>query len=162
MSQTIHSIDVLTNKGEKQTLSQYQGQVLLIVNTASACGFTPQYAGLEKLHKEFSEKGFQVLAFPCNQFGEQEKGDNSEIANFCDLQFNITFPLFDKIDVNGERAHPLFELLKTQAPGILGTKKIKWNFTKFLVGKDGNVIKRYAPTTKPEAIVNDIEKALSA
>lgn len=162
MSNAIHSIEVTTNKGEKQTLAEYNGQVLLVVNTASACGFTPQYAGLEKLQQQFSEKGFQVLAFPCNQFGQQEKGDSAEIANFCDLQFNITFPLFEKIEVNGDNAHPLFQQLKSEAPGILGTQKIKWNFTKFLVGKNGKVIKRYAPTTKPEAIISDIEQALSA
>lgn len=161
MSQSIYDFEVTTNKGETKTLAEYKNEVMLIVNTASACGFTPQYEGLQNLYKEYADNGFSVLAFPCNQFGKQEKGNNEEIASFCDLQFNISFPLFDKIDVNGDSAHPLFSYLKQQAPGLLGTKKIKWNFTKFLVGKDGTVIKRYAPTTKPEDIEADLKSALA-
>lgn len=161
MSQSIYDFEVTTNQGEIKTLAEFKNEVMLIVNTASACGFTPQYEGLQNLYKEYADEGFNVLAFPCNQFGKQEKGNNEEIASFCDLQFNISFPLFDKIDVNGDNAHPLFSYLKQQAPGLLGTKKIKWNFTKFLVGKDGTVIKRYAPTTKPEDITADLKSALA-
>lgn len=160
MSQTIYDFEATTNKGETKNLSEFQNKVMLLVNTASACGFTPQYEGLQKLYKDFGEETFSVLAFPCNQFGKQEKGNSEEIASFCDLQFNISFPLFEKIDVNGDNTHPLFAFLKKQAPGVLGTQKIKWNFTKFLVGKDGTVVKRYAPTTKPEAIVADIKAEL--
>ncbi len=141
-------------------LNQFTDKVLLIVNTASDCGFTPQYEGLQKLYSRLSEQGFEVLAFPCNQFKQQESGNSKEIQQFCDLRFNIKFPLFDKIEVNGDNAHPLFTYLKQQAPGILGSKSIKWNFTKFLVNRQGEVIKRYAPTTKPEAIAADIEKLL--
>lgn len=148
-------------KGENVELSSFEGKVLLVVNTASACGFTPQYEGLQKLYSQYSDQDFEVLAFPCNQFGKQEKGSNDEIKSFCDLNFNISFPLFAKIEVNGENTHPLYAHLKQEAPGILGTKKIKWNFTKFLVGKDGSVIKRYAPTTKPDAIEADIKAALA-
>jgi len=148
-------------KGENVELSSFEGKVLLVVNTASACGFTPQYEGLQKLYSQYSGQDFEVLAFPCNQFGKQEKGSNDEIKSFCDLNFKISFPLFAKIEVNGENTHPLYAHLKQEAPGILGTKKIKWNFTKFLVGKDGSVIKRYAPTTKPEAIEADIKAALA-
>ena len=148
-------------KGENIEMSAYKGKVLLVVNTASACGFTPQYEGLQKIYKEYQDKGFEILAFPCNQFGQQEKGSNDEIKSFCDLNFNITFPLFSKIDVNGDQTHPLFVHLKQEAPGILGTKKIKWNFTKFLIGKDGQVVKRYAPTTKPQAIEADIKAQLA-
>jgi len=134
---------------------------MLIVNTASACGFTPQYKGLQKLYQEHQTNGLEILAFPCNQFKQQEKGSNEEIQQFCDLQFNIKFSLFDKIEVNGSNAHPLFEFLKDQAPGILGSKGIKWNFTKFLVNRKGEVIKRYAPSTKPSAIEADIKKLLA-
>jgi glutathione peroxidase len=132
----------------------------LIVNTASACGFTPQYAGLEDLYKQHKAEGFEVLAFPCNQFGQQEKADDTEIKNFCDLNFNISFDLFAKIDVNGEHASPLFDFLTDQAKGVLGSKKIKWNFTKFLVNRDGKVLKRYASIDKPEKIAADIIKLL--
>jgi len=145
---------------EKVELSQFTDTVLLIVNTASDCGFTPQYEGLQKLHSQLAMQGFDVLAFPCNQFKQQESGSNEEIQKFCNLRFNITFPLFDKVDVNGSHAHPLFTYLKEQAPGILGSKSIKWNFTKFLVNRQGEVIKRYAPTTKPEDITADIKKLL--
>jgi glutathione peroxidase len=143
--------------GEEVNLSDYKGKVLLIVNTASECGFTPQYAGLEELYKKYQDK-FEVLAFPCNQFGGQEPGDESKIKEFCDLRFNITFPLFSKIDVNGENTHPLFNYLKSQAPGLMGSKKIKWNFTKFLIDKNGNVVSRFAPTAKPESLEDDIKK----
>ncbi len=148
-------------KGENIEMSAYKGKVVLVVNTASACGFTPQYEGLQNIYKAYQDQGFEILAFPCNQFGQQEKGSNDEIKSFCDLNFNISFPLFAKIDVNGDQTHPLFNHLKQEAPGILGTKKIKWNFTKFLIGKDGQVIKRYAPTTKPQAIEADIKAQLA-
>mgnify|MGYP000191599327 CR=1 FL=1 len=156
----IYQFSVIDNTGESVALSTYQNKVLLIVNTASDCGFTPQYKGLQELYQKHQAEGLEVLAFPCNQFKQQEKGSNEEIKQFCDLRFNIKFPLFSKIDVNGENTDPLFNYLKTQAPGILGSKNIKWNFTKFLVNKEGNVVKRYAPTTKPEAIESDIEKLL--
>jgi len=157
----IYQFSVLNNKQERIELTHYNNQVLLIVNTASHCGFTPQYKGLQSLHDTFNERGFEVLAFPCNQFKQQESGSNEEIQQFCDLQFNIKFPLFDKIEVNGDNTNPMFDYLKQQAPGILGSKSIKWNFTKFLVNRQGEVVKRYAPTTKPEAIKADIEKLLA-
>tara|TARA_B100000767_G_C19655393_1_gene488641 strand:+ start:389 stop:880 length:492 start_codon:yes stop_codon:yes gene_type:complete len=157
---SIYQFDAINNRGESVALSDFKGKVLLIVNTASACGFTPQYAGLEQLHKDHQAQGLQVLAFPCNQFGKQEKGSNDEIKGFCDLNFNISFPLMDKIEVNGDNTHPLYEYLKKSAPGILGSKNIKWNFTKFLINKQGEVVKRYAPTTKPAQLVNDINKLL--
>lgn len=162
VTETVYPFSALNNKNENIELKDYQGKVMLIVNTASACGFTPQYEGLQVLYAEHQAQGLEVLAFPCNQFKQQEKGNNEEIQQFCDLTFNIKFPLFDKIDVNGDNTHPLFAFLKVQAPGILGSKSIKWNFTKFLVNKKGEVVKRYAPTTKPESIKADIEKLLSA
>jgi glutathione peroxidase len=146
--------------GTATSLEPHRGKVLLIVNTASKCGFTPQYDGLEALHRDYAERGFEVLAFPCNQFGGQEPGDAAEIANFCTLTYDVTFPVFAKIDVNGAGADPLFERLKSDVPGVFGSKAIKWNFTKFLVGRDGEVVDRYAPTTKPEDIRKDIEKLL--
>jgi glutathione peroxidase len=146
--------------GEMQDLSQYEGQTVLIVNTASKCGFTGQYEGLEALYAEYKEQGLVVLGFPCNQFGEQEKGEDSEIASFCQKNYGVSFPMFSKIEVNGDNTAPLYQELKVQAPGIMGTKKIKWNFTKFLVNKQGQVT-RYAPTTKPEALKSDIEAALA-
>jgi glutathione peroxidase len=146
--------------GSDVALSAYAGKVLLIVNTASKCGFTPQYEGLEALHRDYAGKDFEVLGFPCNQFGAQEPGDAAEIASFCSLTYDVTFPVFAKVDVNGSGADPLFAALKKQAPGFLGTEAIKWNFTKFLVGKDGKVVERYAPTTRPEDIKADIEKLL--
>jgi len=160
MTQSIYQFTADNNRNEAVKLSDYQDKVVLIVNTASACGFTPQYKGLQNLYAKHQSKGLEVLAFPCNQFKNQEKGNNEEIQSFCDLQFNIKFPLFSKIDVNGDNAHPLFNFLKEQAPGILGSKGIKWNFTKFLINRQGEVLKRYAPTTKPEAIEADIEKLL--
>jgi glutathione peroxidase len=148
--------------GELVGLSRYHGKVLLIVNTASECGFTPQYQGLEQVYQQFRERGFEVLGFPCNQFGKQEPGTEAEIGAFCEKNYGVTFPLFSKVDVNGENAHPLFKHLKEAAPGVLGTEGIKWNFTKFLINKDGSVYKRYAPQTKPEEIVADIDKLLAA
>ncbi len=141
--------------GKERTLEEFKGNVLLIVNTASACGLTPQYAGLQSLYEKYNGE-LVVLGFPCNQFGEQEKGDSEEIKTFCDLRFNIKFPLFEKIEVNGAGAHPLYKYLVHEKPGILGTEAIKWNFTKFLIGRDGEPVKRYAPTTTPEEIDADI------
>lgn len=148
--------------GESVSLKDYEGQVVLVVNTASKCGFTPQFTGLEAVFQRFHDKGFVVLGFPCNQFLNQDPGSDSDIAQFCSLDYGVTFPMFAKIDVNGPDAHPLFQHLTQAAPGLLGSKKVKWNFTKFLVGKDGKVIDRYAPTTKPEDLVADIEKALAS
>lgn len=147
--------------GSKIDLSAYKGKVLLIVNTASKCGFTPQYEGLEALHRKYADDGLIVLAFPCNQFGAQEPGDAEEIANFCSLKYDVSFPLAAKIDVNGDNADPLWKYLREEQPGLMGSTGIKWNFTKFLVGKDGTVIDRYAPNKKPEALSGDIEKALA-
>ena len=146
--------------GSETDLSPFAGKVLLIVNTASKCGFTPQYAGLEALYRKYEDRGFAVLAFPCNQFGAQEPGDAEEIASFCSLTYDVTFPVFAKVDVNGADAAPLFRHLKSAAKGVLGSEAIKWNFTKFLVDRDGNVVERYAPTTTPEAIEQDIEGLL--
>ena len=148
--------------GSSQPLSAFKGKVVLIVNTASQCGFTPQYQGLESLYKEYKEQGFVVLGFPCNQFGKQEPGESSEIGLFCEKNFGVTFPVFEKIEVNGEGTAPLYKDLKDQASGILGTKSIKWNFSKFLIGKDGVIIGRYAPTTKPEALEQAIRVALKS
>ena len=147
--------------GQPVDLAAFSGQVVLVVNTASQCGFTPQYQGLQQLHDRYGEQGFAVLGFPCDQFGHQELGDEAEIAGFCERNFGVTFPLFSKVDVNGADAHPVFEWLRSEKGGLLGNK-IKWNFTKFLVGRDGRVIGRYSPTTAPEKISGDIEKALAA
>ena len=147
--------------GDNVDLGQYRGQVLMIVNTASKCGFTPQYRGLEAVFQQFRERGVMVLGFPCNQFGAQEPGSTAEIGAFCEKNFGVTFPLFEKVDVNGTAADPLFKHLKHAAPGVMGTEAIKWNFTKFLVKKDGTVYKRYAPTTKPEEMISDIETLLA-
>jgi glutathione peroxidase len=146
--------------GKPVDLAQYRGKVLLIVNTASKCGFTPQYQGLETVYRALHERGVEVLGFPCNQFGKQEPGTEAEIGAFCEKNYGVSFPMFAKVDVNGDQAHPLFQHLKSQAPGVLGTEGIKWNFTKFLVGRDGKVVKRYAPQTKPEEIAEDVEKLL--
>jgi len=143
-------------------LSRYKGQVMLIVNTASACGFTPQFAGLEKLHQKYGAQGLSVLGFPCNQFASQDPGDDAQIANFCQKNYGVSFQMMSKVKVNGSDAHPLYQWLTAEAPGILGSKGIKWNFTKFLVGRDGRVIKRYAPQDSPEKIAKDIEAALAA
>lgn len=157
---TIADFTVTTNKGEPLNLSEKLGKVLLVVNTASKCGFTPQYDGLEKLFEGYKDRGFEVLGFPCNQFGNQEPGDADEIAQFCKLNFGVTFPLMAKVDVNGENASPLFDWMKGEAPGLMGSKGIKWNFTKFLIDRQGKVVKRYAPQDKPERIARDIEKLL--
>ena len=158
---TVHDFSADSLTGVPVALRQYQGKVLLIVNTASQCGFTPQYQGLEALHKQFAGQPFEVLGFPCNQFGRQEPGSAEEIGAFCDRQYGVSFPMFAKIDVNGEHAHPLYQHLKKAAPGILGTEGIKWNFTKFLVRKDGSIHGRYAPTTKPEDLAQDIGKLIA-
>jgi glutathione peroxidase len=147
--------------GAPVDLARYKGKVLLIVNTASECGFTPQYKGLEQVYQQFRDQGVEVLAFPCNQFRGQEPGTESEIGAFCEKNFGVTFPMFTKVDVNGDNAHPLFKQLKRDAPGVLGTEAIKWNFTKFLVRKDGTVYKRYAPSTAPLQLTGDIEKLLA-
>lgn len=144
------------------TLEAFRGKVLLVVNVASKCGFTPQYTGLEALYRDYHERGFEVLGFPCNQFANQEPGNAEEIASFCSTTYDVSFPMFAKVDVNGDKAHPLFQYLKSEKSGLLGTGAIKWNFTKFLVGKDGSVLKRYAPTDKPEKLRGDIEAALAA
>jgi len=157
---SVYPFSVKTIKGEEVSLEQYKGQVLLIVNTASQCGFTPQYKALQELYEAYKDRGFTVLGFPCNQFGGQEPGTESEIAQFCELNFGVTFPLFAKVEVKGANAHPLFAYLTERAPGILGTKSIKWNFTKFLVDRDGEVIGRYAPNTDPGEIRRDIERLL--
>lgn len=156
----LYQIEIEDAKGQKQSLSQYQGKALLIVNTASKCGFTPQYEGLEQLQQSYADKGFSVLAFPCNQFGKQEPGNNEAIQQFCQLTYQTQFPVFAKVDVNGDNAHPLYQWLKTEKKGLLGTRAIKWNFTKFLINPQGEVIKRYAPQDKPEAIAADIEALL--
>jgi glutathione peroxidase len=148
--------------GTPADLSRWRGQVLLIVNTASECGFTPQYAGLEQLYRQYKDRGLAVLGFPCNQFGKQEPGTDAEIGAFCEKNYGVSFPMFAKVDVNGDAAHPLYKHLKEQAPGVLGTQGIKWNFTKFLIGKDGSVVKRYAPQTKPEEIAADIDNLLGS
>jgi len=158
--ESAHSYSVKSISGEQVSLSNFKGQVLLVVNVASKCGFTPQYEGLQSLFEKFSGKGFAVLGFPCNQFGAQEPGNEEEIKNFCSNKFNVTFPLFAKIDVNGEKADPFYSFLKKSEPGIFGTEMIKWNFTKFLVGKDGNVVRRYAPNVSPEKLEADILAAL--
>jgi len=157
----IYQFNAKDSQGDDVELSSYQGKVLLIVNTASNCGFTPQYQGLQNLYQQHQAEGLEVLAFPCNQFKQQEQGSDEDIRQFCDLRFNIKFPLFSKIEVNGDNAHPLYNYLKEQAPGILGSKSIKWNFTKFLINREGLAVKRYAPTTKPEDIAADIAIELS-
>jgi glutathione peroxidase len=159
---SIYDFDALDIAGQPVALAQFRGRPLLIVNTASACGFTPQFAGLEALHQTYGARGLVVLGFPCNQFGKQDPGSNAEIGAFCQKNYGVSFPMMAKIDVNGGEAHPLYQWLTREAPGILGTKAIKWNFTKFLVGKDGQVIQRYAPTDKPESLAADIEAALAA
>jgi glutathione peroxidase len=157
----VYDIPVATLDGETTTLSPYRGQVLLIVNVASRCGFTPQYEGLEALHRRHHDRGFSVLGFPCDQFAHQEPGNADEIRDFCTRVYDVTFPLFAKIDVNGRDAHPLYRFLKKAKPGFLGTRAIKWNFTKFLVGRDGRVLRRYAPNRKPEDIEPDLARTLS-
>jgi glutathione peroxidase len=164
MNNSIYSLKLNLQDIDKKpvNLSEFKGKVLLIVNVASKCGFTPQYEGLEKLYRKYKDKGFEILAFPCNQFGNQEPGTNEEIKNFCSTKYNVTFRLFDKIDVNGPNTHPLYKFLKEAKPGLMGSKDIKWNFTKFLIDRNGNVVERYAPQTTPESIEKDIEKLLNS
>lgn len=158
---TVYDFEAEQINGKTVSLSQYKGKALLIVNTASACGFTPQFGGLEKLHEEYADKGLVVLGFPCNQFGSQDPGSNDEIESFCQVNYGVSFPMMAKVNVNGSDAHPLYQWLTKEARGILGTQAIKWNFTKFLVGRDGAVLKRYAPTDTPESLKADIDKALA-
>ena len=160
MKDSLYDIECKTIDGSISTLKPFQDQVLLIVNTASRCGFTSQYEGLEALYKKYHDSGFSILGFPCNQFGKQEPGDEEQIKSFCDLTYQTTFPLFAKIEVNGENTHPLYQFLKHQAPGVLGTESIKWNFTKFLVNRKGEVVKRFASKDKPEKLTNEIEALL--
>lgn len=161
---TVYDFEAEQINGKSVKLRKFRGKgkVLLIVNTASACGFTPQFSGLEELHQTYRKKGLVVLGFPCNQFAAQDAGSNDEIAEFCQLNYGVSFPMMAKIDVNGEHAHPLYQWLAQEAPGLLGSKLIKWNFTKFLIGKDGTVLKRYAPTDTPASMAMDIEAALAA
>ena len=157
---TVHDYSARTIDGEDRKLSDYQGKVMVIVNTASKCGFTPQYKGLETMFRELQGRGLVVLGFPCDQFGHQEPGDENEIRKFCSLNYDVTFPMFAKVDVNGDHTHPLFQHLKNEAPGLLGSQGIKWNFTKFLVDRSGKVVKRYGSMDKPESMIKDIEKLL--
>jgi len=161
MTDNVYAFKGVNMQGKEVALSDYQGKVLLIVNTASKCGFTPQFKGLESLYQQYKDKGLEILGFPCNQFGHQDPGSNDEISQFCELNYGVTFPMFQKVDVNGDSAHPLFKYLKTQAPGLLGTQAIKWNFTKFLVDKNGKVVDRYAPTDTPEKIAKDVARLLA-
>ncbi|MNE56737.1 Hydroperoxy fatty acid reductase gpx1 [compost metagenome] len=160
MSDALLNIPCTTIKGEQKTLADFGAKALLVVNTASKCGFTPQYKGLESIWRKYRDQGLVVLGFPCNQFGKQEPGNEKEISQFCELNFGVSFPLFRKIEVNGDNAHPLYVQLKKRAPGALGSQGIKWNFTKFLIGKDGTVVKRFAPLTKPEHMISEIEALL--
>jgi glutathione peroxidase len=161
MMTTIHDFDAVGIDGQPSPLAAHAGKALLIVNVASQCGFTPQYAGLQQLWRDYRDRGFAVLGFPCDQFGHQEPGDEAEIAQFCSLNYDVDFPMFAKVEVNGANAHPLWKWLKQEKGGLLGIDAIKWNFTKFLVGRDGRVLKRYAPTDKPESLRKDIEAALA-
>ena len=156
-----HDFTATSIDGDPQPLSDYQGKVMLIVNTASRCGNTPQYEGLEHLHEKYADRGLVVLGFPCGQFGDKEPGDEAEIQQFCSREYDVTFPMFAKTQVNGTSAHPLYQVLKSEAPGLLGTPAIKWNFTKFLIDKEGRVVKRYAPTLRPEVLARDIEPLLA-
>ena len=159
---TVYDFDAQSINGQPVALKQFEGKVLLIVNTASACGFTPQFGGLEALHQAYGKKGLVVLGFPCNQFGAQDPGSNNEIASFCEMNYGVSFPMMSKVDVNGTSADPLWAWLKSSAPGVLGSETVKWNFTKFLVGRDGKVIRRYAPNEEPDALRRDIEAALAS
>ncbi|SAL43927.1 glutathione peroxidase [Caballeronia choica] len=156
----LYAFSAETLDGEAVSLDKYRGKVLLIVNTASECGFTPQYKGLQDLYTRYASRGLEVLGFPCNQFGKQEPGDAAQIGSFCEKNYGVTFPMFAKIDVNGAHAHPLYKYLTEKEPGVLGIEAIKWNFTKFLVDREGNIVKRFAPITKPESITDDVEKLL--
>tara|TARA_B100001063_G_C16750282_1_gene549907 strand:- start:1469 stop:1960 length:492 start_codon:yes stop_codon:yes gene_type:complete len=158
---SIYDFKATDIQGNERDLAEFKGKVLLIVNTASKCGFTPQFEGLEDMYKSLNEKGLEVLGFPCNQFAQQDKGSDSEIAGFCMKNYGVSFPMFSKVEVNGDQAHPLYQYLKKEARGVLGTQKIKWNFTKFLVNKEGKVVKRFAPTSKPEAIEKHVQALLA-
>jgi len=160
MSSSVFEFSAATSSGKKKSLADYEGSVLLIVNTASKCGFTPQFEGLEELYEKYHEQGLEILGFPCNQFGKQDPGSNAEITEFCQLNYGVSFPMFAKIEVNGDGADPLYKHLKKEAPGALGTQAIKWNFTKFLVDRDGHVVKRYAPATTPAQLEKDIKRLL--
>ncbi|AIQ62867.1 glutathione peroxidase [Paenibacillus stellifer] len=157
---SIYDYQANTLRGNEESLSKYEGKVLLIVNTASKCGFTPQYKGLQEVYDKFKDRGFEVLGFPSNQFASQEPGNSDEIEEFCQLNYGVTFPMYEKIDVNGDNAHPLFKHLTKEAPGALGSKRVKWNFTKFLVDREGRVLKRFAPTTTPESLQDEIQALL--
>ncbi|PET54929.1 glutathione peroxidase [Bacillus sp. AFS001701] len=159
---SIYDFEVKDSKGEDVSLSKYKDKVIIVVNTASACGYTPQYKDLQALYEEYKEEGLVILGFPCNQFMNQEPGSNEEIQSFCELNFGVTFPVFGKIDVNGDKADPLFKYLSSEAPGIMGLKSIKWNFTKFIINKNGEVIERFAPQTNPQEMRSTIEKLLKA
>ncbi|ALS98417.1 glutathione peroxidase [Lacimicrobium alkaliphilum] len=161
MTESLYDFEVEKIDGNKQSMADFSNKVLLIVNTASKCGFTPQYEGLEQLYRDYRDKGLEILAFPCNQFGGQEPGSEEQIQQFCDLNYQTSFPLFKKVDVNGDQAEPLYNYLKDKARGVLGSKSIKWNFTKFLVDKQGNVVRRYGSTTKPDEIRQDIEALIA-
>lgn len=156
----VYDFEAESMNGTKKSLADYRGQVLLVVNTASKCGFTPQFEGLEKLYKKYKDKGLTILGFPCNQFGKQDPGSNGEIQEFCQLNYGVSFPMHAKVEVNGDNTHPLFNHLKEAAPGVMGTKKIKWNFTKFLIDREGNVVERFAPATAPEKIEDKIQALL--
>jgi glutathione peroxidase len=160
MTSSVFEFSAATTSGKKKSLADYEGSVLLIVNTASKCGFTPQFEGLEELYEKYHEQGLEILGFPCNQFGKQDPGSNAEITEFCQLNYGVSFPIFAKIEVNGDGADPLYKHLKKEAPGALGTQAIKWNFTKFLVDRDGQVVKRYAPATTPAQLEKDIKRLL--
>ena len=159
---TLYDFSAVTLDGKPLPLESFRGRVALVVNTASKCGFTPQFAGLEQLASDYKDRGLVVVGFPCNQFGHQDPGANAEIESFCQLNYGVTFPMMEKVDVNGAKAHPLWKWLKSEKPGVLGTEAIKWNFTKFLVGKDGHVVKRFAPNDEPDKLRADIEAALAA
>ncbi len=160
MSDTLYGFKANTMQGKEATLEDYKGQVILIVNTASKCGFTPQFKGLEELYEEYKDKGLAILGFPCNQFGKQDPGSNGEIQEFCQLNYGVSFPMFEKVDVNGDNAHPLFDFLKSEAKGLAGTESIKWNFTKFLVNREGEVVKRFAPKDTPKSLKKAVEALL--
>ena len=162
MKESFYDFKANDINGKEVSMSSYEGKVVLIVNVASGCGFTPQYEGLQKLYDEHKEKGLEILAFPCNQFGEQEKGDGEEIKNFCEKNYSITFPIFEKVEVNGNDAHPIFKFIKEQKKGFMGTESIKWNFSKFLLSKNGDVIKRYGSLDVPENLEEDIKQLLTA
>lgn len=162
MSQSVYDFTCTTIGGQEKSIADYKGKVLLVVNVASKCGFTPQYEGLEAMYQDLKSEGLEILGFPCNQFASQEKGSDADIQSFCSLTYGVSFPMFSKIDVNGDNAAPIYDFMKSAAPGLLGSKSVKWNFTKFLINKEGKVVKRYAPNTEPKAMINDVKKLLAA